>query len=866
MSFSVLSPLSRREILSKRSLLLFHWFLCSVGLIGIIYGLSRKLYTVLMLRIQVTDYNEWVVPFFFSSKPQQLIFFITAGISLSVYYVLVYCIMRRQEGSSDKSYGAAEYWSTRFLFMYVMIPVISNALVYAWFRARNPVISVPSLLLYVLWLSILFLPFYRSRTRVKQRVGQVLDGMNQFAQGKVYRYALAGLLVLVCVQLFTIFLPTTRDRLFMMNEYMDIPERTWVDGEYVSNAEYINRHNLGGLLKYDPDVDKGLSPLPPFGSFLNLPKTELLEEFIKMNSTKYYYDDARHVLVIHGPMSIEELGELSAILSTEHKADLDSLYSKSNEQYDNLDNRIYTADELEFLVKNRLEMRWQILNRWIIHHHNFVLGPINEYALGKPLKDINAQYGSFNIVLMKYLLEKMGGISYQNYFEKWYLFWPFYYALFIAIVLLLFRNVHYVVLVCVLAFGFVNKIDYQFLLLGPGYNPFRHFFDIPVMAMLYFYLKTGKAWLLVAGFLFGLVGVLNNTQFGLLLIGALSTTVLVKALLEGESNSRRDGGLAVIALVASAIVVLTGEQGENSIAPYLFEGFFGLPVPTNQLVFIVLAISACYLVALLWGKMASELRYVTLFLLVYSQGVTLYYVWHGGDKHLFKVASILALGGVAFIRLIIEHSSVKRYEKALIGSLIAVALVTVYIPGLLSYYSTRQEYEGIFLTHRTYDWNLDTAKFRSTMDPRYFIDSVALIQEYVPSENAIHLISKYDNFLPFLAKKYSAMPFFDLQWFLLTDKEVQLCIERIKTNKPHYLFVDTDIERDLNGEIVTAELEFISGPARESLMRVQRLNLLKDIFAAVKNDYEPIKHGILLTVYRRKLTADDRHAAIDNLD
>jgi hypothetical protein len=42
--------------------------------------------------------------------------------------------------------------------------------------------------------------------------------------------------------------------------------------------------------------------------------------------------------------------------------------------------------------------------------------------------------------------------------------------------------------------------------------------------------------------------------------------------------------------------------------------------------------------------------------------------------------------------------------------------------------------------------------------------------------------------------------------------------------------------------------------------------LLKDIFAAVKNDYEPIKQGILLTVYERKLTADDRHAAIDNLD
>jgi hypothetical protein len=149
------------------------------------------------------------------------------------------------------------------------------------------------------------------------------------------------------------------------------------------------------------------------------------------------------------------------------------------------------------------------------------------------------------------------------------------------------------------------------------------------------------------------------------------------------------------------------------------------------------------------------------------------------------------------------------------------------------------------------------------MDPAYFVDSISLIQTYAPSDNAIYLISKYDNFLPFLAKKYSAMPFFDLQWFLLTAKEVNLCIERIETQKPPYLFVDTDIERDLNGEIVTADLRFISGPGGESLMRVQRLNLLKDIFRAVKKDYEPVKHGMLLTVYKRKVMEEEGHFVTD---
>ncbi|MBA3754079.1 MAG: hypothetical protein H0X01_08090 [Nitrospira sp.] len=644
----------------------------------------------------------------------------------------------------------------------------------------------------------------------------------------------------------------------MMNEYLNVPERTLLDSKYVSNTEYINSHNLGGLLKYNPDADQGVSTLPRPGSFVELPRTQLLQQFIEENMEKYYYNEMLRALVIHGPMTADERTELSAIVDHEHSARIISLYYKSREQDAQLNNRIYTSEELQFLWKNHLEMHWQILSRWVIHHHNFVLGPINEYALGKPLKDINIQYGVFNIVLMKYLLEKTGGISYQNYFHKWFTVWPLYYILFVALAFLVFRDVYYVAFICLLAFGFVNKIDYQFLFLGPGLNPIRHLYDIPVIACLYLYFKNGKTAFLIAGSLLGLIGILNNQQFGLFLVGSFFVTMLVKAFQKRGAASLREIVIGAMALVASGVIVLGGNLGKNEMASYYLEGFLGNIIDPNRLILMMLAISACYLVLLRLENTTSELKYTALFLLLYSQGVLIYYTWGGDDKHLFNIASILVLGGAAFIKLVIDHSSVKRYEKVVVGSLIAVALVTVYIPGLLSYYSTRQEYESIFLTHKTYDWNLETAKFRSTMDPTYFVNSISLIQEYVPSDNAIHLISKYDNFLPFLAKKYSAMPFFDLQWFLLTDKEVNLCIERIKTQKPHYLFVDTDIDRDFNGEIVTAELEFISGPAGESLMRVQRLNLLKDIFAAVRDDYEPVKQGLLLTVYKRKLTEERR--------
>ena len=188
------------------------------------------------------------------------------------------------------------------------------------------------------------------------------------------------------------------------------------------------------------------------------------------------------------------------------------------------------------------------------------------------------------------------------------------------------------------------------------------------------------------------------------------------------------------------------------------------------------------------------------------------------------------------------------------SALIVGALGFVYVPGLFAYYTTKSEYEEVFATHRTYEWNLERAQFRSTMNPKDFLDSVSLIQQYANSENGIYIISKYDNVLPFLAKKYSAMPFFDVQWVLLTEHEVNLCIERIKAMKPPHLFVDTDIERNLNGEIIRIPIPRLGDLGYEPLSRVQRLNLLKDVFAAVKDDYELEMSSGLLAVYKRKVS------------
>ena len=859
MSFNAPSPVGTKDNMSRSAFLLLHWFICSIGLMGIIYGLSWKIHAGLLAKRTITKYYEWALPFFFPNKPQQFLFFIGTGVCLFLFYSGLYVLLKKRDGCGPPCHHMAEFRSKEFVLIYVIFPLVINGIVLAGFpSAPRPRMPLSAYLLMLLWFSAVMLPFYPSFEQaredfrhVKERLWQGAARANQRLGGRVYVWCVGGLVFLSFAQLCAMVLPFLHGEILMMNEYMDVPEQTQLGSTYISNTEYINSHSLGGLLKYDPDRDLGATPIPRPGTFVKLPRTALLAEYIERNSTKYYYHSALQALVIHGQMTAEERSELSAIMDPTYSLSIMSFYYESKDQSERLRNRIYTAEELQFLSKNRLEMRGQILNRWVIHHHNFVLGPVNEYALGKPLKDINMQYGVFNVVLMKHLLEKTGGISYQNYFKKWYMVWPLYYALFVVLAFVVFRDVYYAAFICLLAFGLINKIDYQHLFLAPGLNPVRHFFDVPVIVCLYRYFKNGRTSLLIAATVLGIISVLNNQQFGLFLVGSIFVTMSVKAIQERGAASFRETICGSTALIGSGLILAAGHLGKNEMASYYAEGFLGNIIDPARLILIMLTISACYVILVRLADRESELKYIALFLLVYSQGVLIYYIWGGDEKHLFNVASILVLGVTAFIKLAIDHTWLKRLERVVVGSLIAFALLAIYVPGIMSYYASRQEYESIFLNHKTYDWNLEAANFRSTMDPKYFVDSISLIQEYEPSDNAIHLISKYDNFVPFLAKKYSAMPFFDLQWFLLTDKEVTLCIERIRTDKPQYLFVDTDIERDFNGEIVLAELRSIGYPGEESLQRVQRLHLLKDIFRAVKEDYTPVKKGVLLTVYKR---------------
>lgn len=847
--------------------LLSYWFVCSVGLIGILYGLSRYLQSSLFVRSHSASYNAWALNFLYPGKPQELIFEVGVWVGLLLYYLFIFLFIPK--AGVLNSWKEEREASNRLLVACGVLLIGINGLIVGWFMGKNnAVISITSLALVLLWSVAAIAPFFFLAKQWRNLVFlSLFEKVDQWAHSRGAFVTVVGLLSLICLHFVSMFSPFIWGDLKIINEYLDIPEYTYLGESLVSNTEYINGHQLAGLNKYDPMRDMGRTPTPRSGMYVQLPKTNLLESFIngsdryevspeglpsdQDHATDYYYNDELHALVVNRGMTFDEYKELVSLYPKDEYGDkIAQLRQTSGMEHRRLMKRRYTSTEMEFFRKNQLEMHNQILNRWVIHHHNFVLGPISEYAKGRSLKDINAQYGPLNVVVMATLLQWAGGISYANYFPIWYSFWLIYFALFVGCSLLIFREFFYVTLACVLAFGYIITINFQILHLGPGLNPLRHFFDVPVLAAFCMFLRKGRMGFLLVAMLFAFVGVLNNVQFGLALAVALGATLVIMAMIDRELMSLRMvavcGGLAAFLMIASVFLASAPGSSKNSMLAYYLEGFVGPPIPINRLILTIIAVSAGYLSLVYFERTARDLKYIVMFLLFYSQGLFLYYTWGGSPPHILNIAPILVLCVVGFLKIILEGGGWERFQKPIIVSLIVISLCVVYIPGALAYYSTKQTFDKVFVDHKTYQWNLKTANFVSTMDPQPFLDSVSLINELSGQDPAIYILSKYDNFIPFLADKYSAMPFFDVPWFLVTTKEVNLCIEHIMASKPAYLFIDTDIERSLNGEIMIGDY------ASESRMRVQRLNLLKTIYFAIRDDYEPVKQGILLTAYKRK--------------
>lgn len=510
----------------------------------------------------------------------------------------------------------------------------------------------------------------------------------------------------------------------------------------------------------------------------------------------------------------------------------------------------------EFIKANSLEYFHQNSSWGPFNHIGHILNPLNEYICGKAPADVYMQYGKGNTLLYKWVMDLFGGLSVHNFY-KCYIFYIVYSLLFFVLVLYLFQDILFsfnAFVIYSIAFFFAG---YSVFVHAPGAIPTNHLFDTSVFLLALLYFRRNNPLYLLSALILATFSIYMNRQFGMVLLISLEAACL-SYLWEHKERKEKYTLLSISVLLPFIIMatpLFNTTVNSSSTLYYFLMGYLSWgPDPVIVFLTIVyLVISYHFLFVI--RKQTHYLKNAFIFLFIYSQGLLPYYFWNGQSNHLPIVIPFIGLE--LLLMVYISKELMLNTERAnsiylRFGIFAGTALlVFTCAQSINSFYKNKRVHANNFKQHRLYTWDFDRAKITTTINPEPFRKSIALIHKYSPQDNSgIHILSTYDNVLPFLAKRFSMMPFFEMQWFIFSQKEHLEAISRLKNQKPLYLFVENNIDKALPDPWEPLFNSPDLNATRKS--NQEKLHELARIFAAVEESYEKVEEGALLSVYKRK--------------
>jgi len=684
--------------------------------------------------------------------------------------------------------------------------------------------------------------------RIQKKNQRIREKVHQFSASicvscKKWFYVL--MIVVGFFELAYLFYDPLINKPKIANEYYAIPEKTIIDNRFYDNTSFFNK-NIQSPLTYKYDIISGDSK----ENVIPLDKSKLRIVFSGESSVRdssinqiFYDKNGRYT-----SFNLMRSGDCMEVMSNDY---LYALMQRVVSRSSYMDTVQYGKKVMDFLDKNRYEIHQQVLGRYIIHHHNFVLSPVNELSLGKEKNQINAQYGLGSAILINKLLSYTGGVSLHNWLKWCYLFYIIYFLLFVVVVNKVSESVAITSLVFIASLIIINNRGYDILLMPPGESPWRHFFDVVVLYFIYRYGVSQKLIYYVIALILSVASVYINPQIGMM--------VLLSVIAAGMIYSWHEKHFFFLMIALSCMALLFGimfylQQGAQiGLTRYYIDGLVGIKIDSLYILGISLVFLMAYMGLYYLMQQRERSDYFPLaYLLFYSQALMLYTVWHFDRNGITSRFFIYILTVILLVYKLSYNKNFKwQYFRFLKAGAIFVFLL-VYLNSLLFVLKGKKEYDDIFKSHKVYSWGLKRADIVSTIDPIYFKESIDLIRKYSLFKDGIYIISKYDNILPFLSEKYTEMPFIDMSWYFVTNKEVRNVLDLLRRNKPEYIYVDTDIYRNYNNDLIDIRIPKIGYLSQESAWRVQRMKLLNLVFEGISNDYSLCEKGILISVYKRK--------------
>lgn len=823
----------KSDMTSIRSLLLAHFFICSIGLLGLVGHVAAWAGQSIFFPLNVfVSYTEWAA-LSAPTKPVELLQYALSVSAMVFYYAFVLIFIRNYSGLVDNILKRVTPSRVVLIGYFGLLFVLNIGLLKIHGQFADILIGF--------WFLILALP-------VLPLVNPWLD---RAAKGS--GLWIIGIFVALIASLAFSFYPYLSGSLAVSNDYMDIPEQTRLSTGIVDNTDYINAHRIGGLYKYDPRIGQGETPLPRESALIKLKSSEAFSKFAENNPQKFMYDERSGVLVVKELMKRDDADNLAKIAVNEVERGL--IYGfYYNQLIRSQTKKNYSPEEIEFIRKNRHEFLDQALSGHYFHHQHTMLGTINEYALGKPQNQTVYLYGWLSTVAIAEAMNALGGVTFEAYLKVFYSFYPLYYLLLIAAAAIVFKRAGYALLVGVISVSSLYLLGFETIRFAPGFSPVRHFFDIFALVCFYWYLFAPRRnWLYLAlALAFSTVGILFSKEFGLVLLLSMLATVIVRVLVD-QRKATPEIILMVVAISAALASLLLIKTGKNPTLFYVLMGVAAPPMDQIIMYGLLLLFSAIYMLLIKNRKAGDNWCYLSLFWFLYAQGLLIYYIWNPASNHILSLGPVLGI----LLALLLRHwvgnyDWAAKYEKKILVVSNSLLVLFIFLPSIGSYYMEQRDYQKVFAEHKVYRWNFPRAQFVSTMDPSVFENAVQLINKYSPS-HSIYILSKYDNILPFLSAKYSAMLFPEMGLSLVTDKEMKESVDLIRRDRPEYLFVDTDIARSHMGDVYDKDdpVSVFAAPVYDATRgRAMVLDNFGKVFSAIKGLYEPVETGQLITVYK----------------
>ncbi|MDR3490939.1 MAG: hypothetical protein P4M12_02710 [Gammaproteobacteria bacterium] len=829
---------------SATQLIIIHLLLCTIGLLGSTFDILYLWAKRAAEKISVfLPYTSWAHMTLAKNKTSFMAGYVGCVIVLFLYSIFAMMIFNLVARMKDNSKIVVFNKKESYLLYALAVFIANTVLFYEFMHFRSVTFWA---LLTLAWLIILCVPFYKIFNVIAEKIYLHLPA-------KLISYVL--IVIALALFVFAISPYLKGSQLQVSNDFLWVPESTLINGKYVDNNSYIMANGIGGLFSNHSVKSSSDLNLAEYNTVkVNAPGAEI--------ASNLFFNKKLNLLFIK-PEAIAKGANVSLCFLVDAQAcrDIQTFTPKLQPSY--------TPDVLQFIQKNSYELSNEVIAGHYFHHHFAMMGPLNEVLLGKPSTNIIYLYGLGNtLVVMNLLHHFTSGYSFENYIMVLYSFYPLYYLFLVLTCAVIFRNVRYVSFVSVFSISLIFLMGFELVRLAPGYNPLRHLLDLPLILLLYGYLQSKKEdfLYLISACLITLFAIIANVEFGLMMLGALIATVALHVLL----STKKYANLLVVAitiLVSGLVLHVIGEHtGKGMMGLYSILGVSVSPMfkPTILILLALVASGYIGLFLIAYKKgLKQPALYILMFLFFYTQCLLLYYVWYTELGHLAATSPIWLMCFFLFYKEILSCIDKDKIVESY--SMIVLYAASIILLSFSSYRYFHQQhlYQSIFRDHKVYQWDFDKAHFQSSMNPSVFHEAANLINQFNPS-NTIYIISKYDDILPLLANKYSAMPYLELATSLVTSNEIKNSADAILLGKPKYIFVDSDINDTHVGDIIDN-----SNPSRSQLGAYDPFNVmydkerlsygrvlvikeLKSVFDRVSSDYKLIAEGYLISVYERK--------------